>query len=67
MRFERTRSERLQICDRVGIDRDGNSASAETFPHSKALAVAKSFRRAEVDARKIDIFVADPAQLILPA
>jgi hypothetical protein len=61
MRFERSRSQRIQIRHRFGIDRDGNAASAETLANAETVSVA------QVGACKIDIFVADAAQLILPA
>jgi len=67
VRVEGTRNEGIQIRDRFGIDRDGNAAASQTFAHPETAAVAKVFDSTEVSARKIDIFLADATQLILPA
>ena len=64
MRVERARSEGIQIRDRFGIDRDGNTAASQAFAHAETLLDAKAF---QVGARKIDIYVAAATQLILPA
>ena len=55
MRAEPTRSKGIQVRDRLGTDRDGDTDSAEAFAN------------AEVEDAKIDIFLPHTTQLILPA
>ena len=61
MRAKSTRGERIQVRNRVGIDRYGNSVAAQTFAN------AEIFRPAEIGSRKIDIARFHSARLILPA
>ncbi len=55
MRAESAGSKRVQVRDRLGVDRDADADSA------------KAFAIAEIRRRKIDIPFSDAARLILPA